>query len=394
MSEILTKRPCPVCDSTSYRAIWSFNEIQFYTDRLDRHNIVEVVTVVCRDCYAAYQNPVPTTAGFEILYEKAAASYGSTEGRPAEIIDWLNHRGLLREVSLVFDVGCYSGDFLALLPPYINRSGVDFDLSAIKLARKRDPKGTYIHSSFENLEMDNVIPNLITMFHVLEHVVNPQQVLKRLLAISSKETRLVLEVPLFENAPAGDINGFFSTTHLTHFSRNTLERLVLSSGWVIEEWFEQIDYNGTRLLCIPGETKASQNLVSKPDISDVGIHYRYVSRWLDSVADATEKFSQALQWDNLVIWGGGMHTEVARALGVLAATKNLLFIVDSDLSKHGHHWRGIEICSTRELMNCDWQSTGLLLSSYHHQEEIAGAATSLGVPIENLIRLYSSIEGY
>lgn len=394
MPQILVERPCPICESPSSRTLWSFDGIQYYTDHPDGLNVVDVVTVVCRDCFAAYQNPAPTPEGFGILFEKAAASYGSTDGRHAEQIGWLDERSLLSNDALVFDVGCYTGEFLAQLPPSVKRSGVDIDLPAIEIARQRDPGGQYVHSSFEELPIQDFQPDLITMFHVIEHVVNPREVLKRLLAISGEETRLLLETPIFENARIGDINGFFSTQHLTHFSRNSLERLVRSSGWMIEEWFEQPDYNGTRVLCVPGAIDTSQELALSPDLSDIGTHYKYVAGWLDSVSVAAERVLQSLQWDEFVIWGGGMHTELAYALGVLPHAKNLLFIVDSDESKQGHSWRGVEIKNPRDVSNCDWNSTGILISSYGSQEEIANALAYLGVPVENVVQLYDSIVAY
>lgn len=394
MTQSLAERSCPICESTSRRTLWSFDGLQYYTDRPDRQNIVDVETVVCRDCFAGYQNRVPTPTGFAVLFEKAAASYGSTDGRHAEQIDWLNDRNLLSDGTLVFDVGCYTGEFLAQLPLSVKRSGVDIDLSAIETAKQRDPNGRYVHSSFEELAIDDFLPEIITMFHVIEHVVRPREVLKRLLSISGKGTRLLLETPTFENARIGDINGFFSTQHLTHFSRNSLERLILSSGWVIEEWFEQPDYNGTRLLCSPGDPETSQALAPAPDISDVGMHYRYVAGWLDAVSVAADRVLRNLQWDHFVIWGAGMHTELAYALGVLPDRNNLLFIVDSDKSKQGHTWRGVDIRNPQEIVDCDWTRTGVLISSYGSQESAAEAALKLGVPEKNLVRIYETIHRY
>ena len=51
--------------------------------------------------------------GFKILFDEAGQSYGSSEGRPQEQIDWLLSKDQLREGSSILDVGCYEGSFLA-----------------------------------------------------------------------------------------------------------------------------------------------------------------------------------------------------------------------------------------------------------------------------------------
>ena len=93
------------------------------------------------------------------------------------------------------------------------------------------------------------------MYHVLEHLPRPVEVLKRLRVISSSNTKLVIEVPVLDNGNTNDIHGFFTTQHTTHFSRNSLQNCLLAAGWQIIEEFQTTDYNGFRVLCTPANSE-------------------------------------------------------------------------------------------------------------------------------------------
>ena len=146
--------------------------------------------------------------------------------------------GVMREVSWLG------------LPDNILRMGVDIDQPAIDRARANhaDQKIQFFLGDFETFNFDAQPPDTITMFHVLEHLPRPVAVLKKLHSISSKSTKLVVEVPILENGQTNDINGFFSAQHLTHFSRQSLHNCLALSGWKIIDWLEQSDYNGCRVL--------------------------------------------------------------------------------------------------------------------------------------------------
>src|ERR1700693_5038486 len=89
-------RPCPICGSNRARTILQFDQFQFYSDSDKLPKRVDLKEVQCLDCFALYLNPCYSDYGFQVLFAEAGCSYGSTEGRPQEQIDWLGGRGLLR----------------------------------------------------------------------------------------------------------------------------------------------------------------------------------------------------------------------------------------------------------------------------------------------------------
>src|SRR5512145_411743 len=240
-------RPCPLCGSHRHRLVLELTDFQFFSDSADQAKRVDMRQVQCRDCSALFLSPCFTDQGFAVLFAEAGMSYGATDLRPHEQIAWLAQRGLLADGAVVLDVGCYDGRFLSTLPGTLVRQGVDIDAPAVARGRARDPALDLIHGSFDSFTPSRA-PQVITMFHVLEHLPDPLAVLRRLHAVSTADARLVVEVPVVEGGQTNDINGFFSVQHLTHFSRHTLHGMMSLAGWQVAEAEKKADYNGYRVV--------------------------------------------------------------------------------------------------------------------------------------------------
>ena len=391
-------RPCPICGSISSKAIFELSEFQFYSDSNSVPKRVDVRENVCRDCFTIYLNPCYSTYGFQILFAEAGQSYGSTDGRPQEQIDWLGARGRLKRGMSVLDVGCYEGSFLARLPKSIRKLGVDIDKPAIERARELHSaqKIKFFHGDFETFQYDVAPPDTITMFHVLEHLPRPVEVLKKLRSISTIDTHLVVEVPILENGKTNDINGFLSVQHMTHFSRQSLANCLGLSGWEVLEQTEQPDYNGCRILARPTVASNEALRVVIPNPDDYIAASDYLGYWYRALINAEEKLTLKRAVQRIVIWGGGAHTEfLYQVTSFFQRHGDCEFlIVDSDPLKQGKTWRGIEICSPSVLLGLKWAKAALLISSYGGQESIAMAAGRLGVPGDSILRIYDVVYRY
>lgn len=390
-------RPCPICGSLKCRVVLELHDFQFYSDSATIPKRVNVKENMCLDCGALYLNPCYSEYGFSVLFAEAGQSYGSTEGRPQEQIEWLEARGLLDEGSSVLDVGCYDGSFLARLPDHVQKLGVDIDAPAIERGRLKHSKSgiRFIHGDFEHFQFSGSPPAAITMFHVLEHLPRPVEVLKKLRSIASPATKLIVEVPILENGKTNDINGFFSVQHMTHFTRSSLESCLSLGGWNIDEKLEQPDYNGCRVLATANEVAEV-----KPSHTSIPEDWKsltdYLSAWYHAIGAAQQRLRSMPNAENIVIWGGGAHTEfLYQVTAAFFSDKSIHFvIVDSDPLKHGKTWRGIGIYPPELVSEVDWSSAVLLVSSYGGQESIVSAADELGVPPDRVVRIYEKIRRY
>lgn len=386
-------RPCPVCGSVRSSAATVLNAFQFFTDSPCEPKRTDVRQCLCLDCFAIYMNPGYTNYGFKTLFAEAGCSYGSTSGRADEQRDWLKGRGLLAQGMRVLDVGCYDGGFLSKLPENVSKTGVDIDLPAILRGRERHASAgiEFIHGDFETFNIDKT-PDLITAFHVLEHLPGPVEVLKKLRSIAHGDTKALIEVPILENGATKDINGFFSVQHMTHFSRESLGNALKRAGWRVVEAHECAGYNGFRVLAVPGEPHP----LVKGGVGDIPLMHAYLSGWHNALFEAGKRIERTVDAKRCVVWGGGMHTEFLYHTTPFfhAAPEREYVIVDGDRLKQGRSWRGIRIYEASALSEVDWSGASLLISSYGSQDEIAGAALSMNVPLDRIIRLYDEVRVY
>lgn len=390
-------RPCPICGSLDSKTVLELSDFQFYSDSKDTPKRFDVTENMCLSCFTLYLNPCYSNFGFSALFAEAGQSYGSMLSHTHEQIDWISDHGLLNGGAYVLDVGCYDGSFLSLLPNNVKKLGVDIDESAIDRGRElyKEKDIQFFLGDFETFSFSGPAPDTITMYHVLEHLPRPVEVLKKLRSIAKVSTGLIIEVPVIENGKTNDINGFFSIQHATHFSRNTLRNCIELAGWVIEERYETPDYNGCRILAYPQpEVSSDAPLKSAPE--DWVELNSNLAAWHNAVEDVEKIIQQIPKSDRFVIWGGGAHSEFLYQTTSLFHTRHQaeFIIVDSDPVKHGKTWRGIPIYDSSVIEGLDWSSTSLLISSYGGQESIADAAGKLNVPAENIVRLYNTIRRY
>lgn len=390
-SDHLYQRPCPVCSSDLHRPVFGLEDFQYFTDDTSCDKRANIRHVICKRCYCLYMNPTYTPEGFAILFEEAGQSYGASMIRDSEQLEWLKSRGLLRAGLSFLDVGCYLGKFIAGLPAEVTAVGVDIDQTAVAEAQARHggPGRRFVAADFEQLEME-AQPDVITMFHVLEHLPRPVLVLKKLRALAQAETRLVLEVPVLELAKTNDINGYLTVSHLTHFSKASLAKAMNSAGWQIIDETLQDDYNGYRVLAIPAQVGQAP-----ADPRDLGLLYDYLAFFYQALQEAERVLAQIPTVGRWLVWGGGFHTELIYQLfSFFQAQQARFLIVDMDPKKQGKSWRGIPIHHPDVLSEIDLPGVQLLISSYGNQEDIATAALAHGLPESNLHRLYAYIRRY
>lgn len=149
------------------------------------------------------------------------------------LINWFRLRELKNSIKKkkfsLLDLGCGDGLFLRLaLRSNIDALGVD------KLPPLH-PKA--ISSSIEDLKLDKNF-DVVTMFHVLEHVDKPANVLEKAKTFLKKEGVLVIEVPLVGNFSERFLQkhyfAYHDKTHANFFTKKELIELLDKAGFAIK----------------------------------------------------------------------------------------------------------------------------------------------------------------
>lgn len=103
---------------------------------------------------------------------------------------------LAEGANKVLDLGCGEGTRLNLvLTKKQQGTGVDISPTAINLGRKRYPGINFVKADLEKIPLENDSFDLIYSAYVLEHLSDPEQVLKEAIRLMKKEGFLVLIAP-------------------------------------------------------------------------------------------------------------------------------------------------------------------------------------------------------
>jgi SAM-dependent methyltransferase len=132
----------------------------------------------CASCQSMFRHPVLTPAAYLNLYaDGVAEAWSAGHGRQ----DLQIVRRLIAQhctSGRVLDVGCGSGEFLSTLPASLKKCGVEPSVAAARVATGRGvdilgqtPRDLAAHVQFD----------VITIIDVIEHVVDPTQMLDQIL---------------------------------------------------------------------------------------------------------------------------------------------------------------------------------------------------------------------
>jgi SAM-dependent methyltransferase len=233
---------CPSCGSSERRFLFDGS------DRL--HGLPGTFPVMlCAACHSAYlaQRPLELDAYYPV--ESYAAYDHANTGQHYSRGVWRNYglrqrRRLLDHLKpaggYLLDVGCGSGDFLALMQAEgrWQVSGLEPNAAAGRYARETRGLDVRI-GRLPDQALPTQIFDVITMWHVLEHVPDPAAVLAEVRRLLKPEGVLIVAVPLSDSVEAvwfkANWAGYDVPRHLVTFTRVSLSQFALRQGFRFEE---------------------------------------------------------------------------------------------------------------------------------------------------------------
>ena len=227
---------CPWCGSNKAQInLWLKDE---FLTKKDFH-ICE-----CLNCGLLYTMPRPSKEKIGAYY-KSDEYYSHQENKKGfvprlyEAIKKINLKHKFRlasrdlPVGKLLDIGCGVGDFLHVAE---NKgwqcTGVEPSEEAREIARQRI-KGDLLYS--EDLEqLPDQSFDLITMWHVLEHVDDLKWQVAQLQRLIKPNGRIVIAVPNYRSYDGRFYNAYWAAydvpRHLNHFNKTVLTKLFKTSG--------------------------------------------------------------------------------------------------------------------------------------------------------------------
>jgi 2-polyprenyl-3-methyl-5-hydroxy-6-metoxy-1,4-benzoquinol methylase len=207
----------------------------------------------CKTCSHVQLDPRPADNTLATIYPSNYYSYNMQESvsklalKCKSLMDQRKFRGILRMMksppSSYLDVGCGDGRYLKLMMnkglPFQQVHGLEIEENAVKRARE---KGLNVH--YARVEDASHIADgsldLITMFHVIEHLENPRDVVKSLAKKLRPGGMLILETPNIDSLDARIFRksfwgGYHFPRHWHIFSPNSMRQLMETNGFTIEK---------------------------------------------------------------------------------------------------------------------------------------------------------------
>lgn len=289
----LEKVTCPICKSPAFHKCLRV---------VDHTGTVpgKFSLVKCDSCHLIYLNPRPAVSSLVACYgpdyaahrapqdqrvrkltgvERAVLTryygwhFGDTSG-PLWLA-WLfrkafaSHRRNVRFLPVegagrVLDVGCGSGDYLEILREGgWSVAGVEIDPEAAERARKTRSlevhTGTVLDAPFPTGSFD-----VVTMWHVLEHVWNPNEVVDRVIELLAPHGLFVVSTPIIDGYAARQLGRHWyhidAPRHLLHFTRRRLSDFLSARGFLIDRIVDDPRGSGWRLSyeIAPDELKVQE----------------------------------------------------------------------------------------------------------------------------------------
>lgn len=228
---------CPWCDSPDIRQGSKIHDY-FLTGE-------EFSLFSCKSCGLVFTNPRPKLENLDLYYQ--SDKYYSHTSSQGGIIPFIYRK--VKEINLktkfkqvtagsvinkVLDIGCGTGDFLNVCKKSgMEIHGIEPDSKARNLA-KEILKVEILHPDQSEKIPDESF-DLITMWHVLEHVPDLKKQISELSRIIKKGGKVVIALPVYESYDAEVYKEKWAAwdvpRHLYHFNKAVINKMMLANDF-------------------------------------------------------------------------------------------------------------------------------------------------------------------
>ncbi len=134
----------------------------------------------------------------------------------------------------ILDIGCSVGNFIVNAPDKIE--GIDIDKDALRISKERGFKVKYGDITKRLPFSDNTF-DAVNLKRVLEHIPNPESIMREIRRVLKPQGRIVILVPDIGKMSVGEFYKDYS--HCTPLTKTSTFRLLYNSGFrkiVIRQW--------------------------------------------------------------------------------------------------------------------------------------------------------------
>lgn len=236
---------CSICSSADRKLIASGHDYEYETcDNL-------WTMWQCAKCSHVQLCPRPADSALDLIYPKNYYSYNINRQVSSfallckKAMDEFKFRKILSLIKSspksYLDIGCGDGRYLKLMSEKgvlkSNAHGIELDATAVKSAQAQ---GLNVHQckieDADHIQAGTI--DLVTMFHVIEHVSDPNAVVSKIHKLLTGGGALIIETPNHESLDAGIFRerywgGYHFPRHWHIFTPRSMKDLLDRNGFRI-----------------------------------------------------------------------------------------------------------------------------------------------------------------
>ncbi|MEI7500581.1 MAG: methyltransferase domain-containing protein [Bacteroidota bacterium] len=243
MSEIISN--CPVCGNSIFT---------LFLDVKDHFLTKEEFSILkCDSCGFRFVNPRPDNINIGMYYQ--SEEYISHDAEKSNFLNRIYRlariisiRGKFRIIKKfcpggkILDIGCGTGEFLHYCRQKgFEVTGVEPNAKASTFAQSKNQ--VIVFGQLESLSGAGGLFNCITMWHVLEHVPNLDELIIQVKQLLAPNGVFIVAVPNSNSWDAAYYKEYWAAydvpRHLYHFTQCTMEKLVSMTGLEVRKIFPQ-----------------------------------------------------------------------------------------------------------------------------------------------------------
>ncbi len=232
---------CPVCGS---------NDLEIYMETQDYFLTQEKFSIVeCKACSFKFTNPRPLENELAKYYKSEAyiSHSDSSEGLFNKVYQKVRKYTLCKKYKLItdfkakgkiLDIGCASGNFLSIFKENgWETVGVEPNEEIREYAKNKFGLNVYPEDYLKQMPENEF--DVITMWHVLEHVFDLDARMRDLKRLLKKDGILIIAVPNADCLDAQIYDKYWAAydvpRHLYHFTQKSIETLLANYDFKIKE---------------------------------------------------------------------------------------------------------------------------------------------------------------
>ena len=380
-----TLRSCPIC-LTQDAEVLHTQQFAIPSDvpLPNEYNIVS-----CRNCHFVYADTPNNQQQYEKYYAlhakyESATTSAQDDQRHFETANYLENQ--FSKHWRIMDIGSANGDLLHKLlnKGYEQLTGVDPSPSSAQHMAKIGLKNLTLTLSDLHDDKNKIEPqDAIILSHVMEHLVDPCNMMAALKKLLNPNGLVYIEVPDASRYADYFFKSFhyFDVEHINHFDTESLTNLAKLAGFeILDSGLKTIPVSKTVsipavYILLKNQQTSEKTVTPSTKLTFAMKEYIQLSR---KEQDQNVINTLASSQEPIILWGVGSYAQNLFKSSSLKQC-NIIGIIDRDPKKQGLSLLGKTIQNPRELLKGEHANVPILIASIPFAKEIAADILEMGL---------------